>query len=85
MCWQPHVLATDGESVESSPTLLGAQGFTAGGGRGWQGALGVCLLCPGGTGRPVWVLRAEPYSMPNGGGEDCVAAAHGFEFFNLCI
>lgn len=51
MCWQPHVLATDGESVESSLTLLGAQGFTAGGGRGWQGALRVCLLClvgPGG-------------------------------------
>lgn len=84
-CWQPHVLAADGESVESSQALLGAQSGLHNRRRRepWASASGPS--CARQDQAPVWVLRAEPHSVPNGGGEDCVAAVHGFEFFNLCI
>lgn len=76
-CWQPHVLAADGESVESSQALLElSQGFTTGGG-GEPWALASGPSCAWQDQAPVWVLRAEPYSVPNRGGEDCVAAVHG--------
>lgn len=50
----------------------------------WQGALGGRLLgiwCWGRTRKPVWVLGAEPCSIPNGDGEGCLLVAHGFKFF----
>lgn len=54
----------------------------------WQGALGGCLLgiwCWGRTRRPVWVLGAEPCSIPNGNGEGCLLVAREFKFFKPFI